>query len=142
MISNQIGFYANTSQRPILKEIGLILNNKIRKWRNIRSTISRCRALFLFLIIKKICFYHPFWYEERQERGNHELLVSLRRPGSVEEAQFFSVFRSNGGKRKASARASHAREEEWKMKPRKKHLYPYAHQDRITTKNILRKVNS
>ena len=30
MISIQIGFYANTSQRPILKEIGLILNNKIR----------------------------------------------------------------------------------------------------------------
>ena len=115
MISIQIGFYANTSQRPILKEIRLILNNKIRKWRNIRSTISRCRALFLFLIIKKICFYHPFWYEERQERGNHELLVSLRRPGSVEEAQFFSVFWSNGGKRKASARANHAREEEWKM---------------------------
>ena len=33
MISIQIEFYANTSQRPILKEIGLILNNKIRKWR-------------------------------------------------------------------------------------------------------------
>ena len=41
MISIQIGFYANTSQRPILKEIGLILNNKIREWINIRSTISR-----------------------------------------------------------------------------------------------------
>ena len=41
MISNQIGFYANTSQRPILKEIGLILNNKIRERINIRSTISR-----------------------------------------------------------------------------------------------------
>ena len=41
MISNQIGFYANTSQRPILKEIGLILNNKIREWINIRSTINR-----------------------------------------------------------------------------------------------------
>ena len=41
MISIQIGFYANTSQRPILKEIGLILNNKIREWVNIRSTISR-----------------------------------------------------------------------------------------------------
>ena len=41
MISNQIGFYANTSQRPILKEIELILNNKIREWINIRSTISR-----------------------------------------------------------------------------------------------------
>ena len=41
MISNQIGFYPNTSQRPILKEIGLMLNNKIREWINIRSIISR-----------------------------------------------------------------------------------------------------
>ena len=41
MISIQIGFYANTSQRPILNEIGLILNNKIMKWINIRSTMSR-----------------------------------------------------------------------------------------------------
>ena len=41
MISIQIGYYANTSQRPILKEIGLILNNKIREWINIRSTIRR-----------------------------------------------------------------------------------------------------
>ena len=41
MISIQIGFYANTSQKPILKEIGLILNEKIRVWINIRSTISR-----------------------------------------------------------------------------------------------------
>ena len=104
MISIQIGFYANTSQRPILKEIGLILNNKIRKRRNIRSTISRCRALFLFLIIKKIYFYHPFWYEERQERGNYEPLVSLGRPGSAEQAQFFRVFRSNGGKQEATVR--------------------------------------
>ena len=41
MISIQIGFYANTSQRPILKEIGLILNNKIKEWINIRSKIRR-----------------------------------------------------------------------------------------------------
>ena len=41
MISIQIGFYANTSQRPILKEKGLILNKKIREWINIRSTINR-----------------------------------------------------------------------------------------------------
>ena len=41
MISIQIEFYANTSQKPILKEIGLILNKKIRVWINIRSTISR-----------------------------------------------------------------------------------------------------
>ena len=41
MISIQIGFYASTSQRPILKKIKLILNNKIREWINIRSIISR-----------------------------------------------------------------------------------------------------
>ena len=76
------------------------------------------------VIKKKVCFYHPFWNEETQERGNHEPLVSLRRPGSAEQAQFFSVFRSNGGKRKASARASHAREEEWKIKPRKNTCTP------------------
>ena len=28
MISIQIGFYANTNQRPILKEIGLILQQE------------------------------------------------------------------------------------------------------------------
>ena len=31
-----------------------------------------------------------FWYEERQERRNHEPAVSLRRPGSAEQAQFFA----------------------------------------------------
>ena len=41
MISIQIGLYANTSQTPILEEVGLILNNTIREWINIRSTISR-----------------------------------------------------------------------------------------------------
>ena len=41
MISIQTVFYANTSQRPILKEIGLISNNKIREWINIRGTITR-----------------------------------------------------------------------------------------------------
>ena len=41
MISIQIGFYASTSQWPNLKEIKLILNNKISEWINIRSTISR-----------------------------------------------------------------------------------------------------
>ena len=50
---------------------------------------------------------------KKQERGNHEPLVSLRRLGSAEQAQFLSVFFwSNGGKRAASARASHVREEE------------------------------
>ena len=67
---------------------------------------------------KKVCFNHPFWYEGRQERGNHEPLVSLRRPGSAEQAQLFSVIPSNGGKCETSARVSHAREE-WKKKPRK-----------------------
>ena len=37
----QIGFYTNTGQRPILKEIKLILNNKIREWINIRRIINR-----------------------------------------------------------------------------------------------------
>ena len=46
-------------------------------------------------------FYHPSRCEESQERGNHEPLVSLRRPESAEQAQFFSVFQSNGGKREA-----------------------------------------
>ena len=46
MISIQIGYYANTSQRPILKEIGLILNNKIREWINIRGTKSRYLRTF------------------------------------------------------------------------------------------------
>jgi len=32
-------------------------------------------------------FYHPSRCEESQERGNHEPLVSLRRPGSAEQAQ-------------------------------------------------------
>ena len=41
MISIHIGFYANTSQKPILNEMGLILNNNIREWINIRRTISR-----------------------------------------------------------------------------------------------------
>ena len=41
-----------------------------------------------------------------------QLLVSLGGPGSAEQAQFFSVFRSNGGKREASARVGQAREKE------------------------------
>ena len=41
MISIQIGYNANTSQRSILKEIGLILNYKIREWINICGTKSR-----------------------------------------------------------------------------------------------------
>ena len=41
---------------------------------------------------------------KKQERGNHEPLVSLKRPGSAEQAQFLSVFRSNGGKQEATVR--------------------------------------
>ena len=43
-------------------------------------------------------------------KKDDEPLVSLRKPGSAEQAQFFSVFRSNGGKREASARAGHVYE--------------------------------
>ena len=82
-----IGFDANSYQRPILLwEKPPYLNVDV-------------------FIKKKGCFCNPFWYEERQERRNDEPLVSLRKPGSAEQAQFFSVFRSNGGKREASARA-------------------------------------
>ena len=38
------------------------------------------------VVIKKVCFDHFFSYEERQDRGNHEPLVSLKRPGSAEQA--------------------------------------------------------
>ena len=41
MISIQIGFHANDSQRPFLKELGFILKDKIREWINIRSTMNR-----------------------------------------------------------------------------------------------------
>ena len=41
-----------------------------------------------------------------------QVLVSLWGPESAEQAQFFNLFRSNGGKREASARADHVREEE------------------------------
>ena len=73
-----------------------------------------------------------------KKKGNHEPLVSFRRPGSAEQVQFFSVFRSNGGKRESESRTRGR----VKKKATKKHLYPYAHQDRKNTKNILRIVNS
>ena len=73
-------------------------------------------------------------------KKDNEPLVSLRRPGSAEQAQFFSVFRSNGGKREASARGGMKKKK--KKKAMKKHPYSYVHQDRKTTKNILRIVNS
>ena len=56
------------------------------------STNSEKNLLIWMLMSlkKKVCFYHLFWYEERQERRNHEPAVSLRRPGSAEQAQFFA----------------------------------------------------
>ena len=68
------------------------------------SKESGLRALFLFFNNK---MEHPRIEKEtrkKQERGNHEPLVSLKRPGSAEQAQFFSVFRSNGGKQEATVR--------------------------------------
>ena len=62
------------------------------------------RALFLFFNNK---MEHPHVEKEtrkKQERGNHEPLVSLKSPGSAEQARFFSVFRSNGGKQEATVR--------------------------------------
>ena len=90
---------------------------------------------------KKSCFYLPFWYKERQERGNHKPLVSLRRPGSAEQATFqrFLVKRRQArGDRKVRVTL----EKRSEKKDTKKQLYPYAHQDRETTKDILRIVNS
>ena len=65
---------------------------------------------------KKVCFDHLFWYEERQERRNREPAVSLMRTGSAEQAQFFSVFRSKGGKREATMKCeSRSRRSEKKI---------------------------
>ena len=52
---------------------------------------------------KEVCFYHPFPYEERQERGNHEPYF-YRGGLDLQNRQFFSVFRSNGSKREATAK--------------------------------------
>ena len=41
---------------------------------------------------------------KKHERGKHEPLVSLRRPGSAEQARIFSVYRLNGGKQEATVR--------------------------------------
>ena len=64
------------------------------------------------VIKKKFVFTIRFDMKKDKKKGNHEPLVSFRRPGSAEQVQFFSVFRSNGGKREVSARAGHVREEE------------------------------
>ena len=56
----------------------------------------------------------------------------------------FSVFfgQTEAGARRVRERVTRERRSEKKKKATKKHLYPYAHQDRKTTKNILRIVNS
>ena len=84
MISIQIGFYANTSQRPILNEIGLILNNKIREWINIRSTISR----YLPAVEHQLT-----WKKENNSCSlkcchNHSLAPPEKRPGKLCLFQF------------------------------------------------------
>ena len=73
------------------------------------STNSEKKTSYLDVdvVIKKKRFVFTIRFyikKKRQERGNHEPLLSLRRPGSAEQAQFFSVFRSNGGKREASVK--------------------------------------
>ena len=91
-------------------------------------------------------FFHPFSYGERQERGNHEPLVSLRRPGSAEQAMFqrFSVTKKQAqGDREVRVTLEKGSAKQNKTKKNtKKHLCPYAQQDRETTKDILRIVNS
>ena len=94
------------------------------------STNSEEKTSYLdvdVVIKKRLVFTIRFYIKKkRQERGNHEPLLSLRRPGSTEQAQFFSVFRSNGGKREASVKCeSRSRGEVKKTKQNKtKHLCP------------------
>ena len=57
------------------------------------------------VIKKKFVFTIRFDMKKDKKKGNHEPLVSFRRPGSAEQVQFFSVFRSNGGKRESESRA-------------------------------------
>ena len=60
----------------------------------------------------------------------------------LQNRQFFSVFRSNGGKREATVKRKSRSRGGMEKKKHEKHLCPSAHQDRETTKNILRMVNS
>ena len=75
-------------------QFGLLSGNIFHSF-YFRLTPPKLPYLNIDVVIKKSLFFHPFWYEERQERGNHEPLVSLRRPGSAEQAMFqrFSVTR-------------------------------------------------
>ena len=87
------------------------------------TSLKNLHIWMLMSLLKKVCFYHPFWNEETQERGNHEPLVSLRRPGSAEQVQFFSVFWSNGGKCEATVKCD-SRSKEGKKKTRKNTAAP------------------
>ena len=158
MISIPIGFYANTSQRPFLKEIGLILNNKIREWINMRSTISRyLQSVEHQLTWKKENNNCP--YLKKSLFWSFVLIwrkTRKRKPWSlsyiedyIEEAWICrtgAMFRRFSVKRRQARSEhegeSHARGGVKKKKNTTKHLYPFAHQDRKTTKNILRIVTS
>ena len=65
----------------------------------------------------------------------------MRRPGSAEQATFqrFSVKRRQA---RSDRKVRVTLEKRSEKKDTKKQLYPYAHQDRETTKDILRIVNS
>ena len=68
--------------------------------------------MLMWLLKKKFVFTIRFDMKKDKKEKNDEPLVSLRRPGSAEQVRFFNLFRSNGGKREARARAGHVREEE------------------------------
>ena len=73
------------------------------------------------VIKKKFVFTIRFDMKKDKKKGNHEPLVSFRRPRSAEQAQFLSVFRSDGGKRESE---SHARGRVKKKKSHKKTPVP------------------
>ena len=56
------------------------------------------------VIKKKFVFTIRFDINKKTRERKPCPLVSLRRPGSAEQVQFFSVFRSNGGKQEATVR--------------------------------------
>ena len=126
-------------------QFGLLSGNIFHSF-YFRLTPPKLPYLNIDVIIKKSLFFHPFSYGERQERGNHEPLVSLRRPGSAEQAMFqrFSVTKKQAqGDREVRVTLEKGSAKQNKTKKNtKKHLCPYAQQDRETTKDILRIVNS
>ena len=84
------------------------------KKKGIRSQVS-----FPFFLITKWNTLVQRKKEERNKR-KHEPLVSLRRPESAEQAQFFSVFRLKGGKQEATVKC----ESRLRGGLEKKHLCP------------------